>query len=1048
MLLSDISVKRPVFASVISLLLVVFGIVAFQRLALREYPRIDPPVVSITVNYPGAAANVVETRITQLVENRISGVEGIKYIQSTSEDGRSRVVLEFTVDRDIDAAANDVRDRVSGLLDNLPDEADPPDVWKANSDDNVIVWYTLSSPHMTGAELTDYAERYLVERFSVLDGVANVRVGGAQTYAMRIWLDRRAMAARGLTAGDVEQALRSENVELPAGNIESLDRQFTARLKRTFRTVEEFKGLVLGKGSDGYLVRLGDVARIERGAVESRTIFRGNGMPRIGLGITKQSVANTLDVANAAATLAEELNQSLPQGMVITRNYDSSVFIKAAIREVYVTLSIAIVLVVMMIYIFLGSFRATCIPALTVPVSLIASFIIVYALGFSINLLTLLALVLAIGIVVDDAIIVLENIVRRINETGETPLVAAYRGTRQVGFAVIATTIVLISVFVPITFLEGDLGRLFTEFAMTMASAILFSGLTALTMAPMLASKILKNKGTGHAGILVAFVDKIFKKLRWAYVRLLSTVLRRPAIVLTAFAALLITAFFVFQRVPFEYTPREDQGAFGIVVTGPEGASFSYMKEYIDEIERRLLPYLQKSGEIKTISVRAPRSYGTSSNFNSGQLMIMLNDWGERRSAFVIMDEIRKELNDLPGIRTSVVMRQGFTGGVSKPVRFVIAGGTYAQLAEWRDILLAKIRENNPGLIAIDWDYKETKPQLEVVIDYDRAAELGVTVTTIGRTMETMMGSRQVTTYIDDGEEYDVILEGEREDQRSKDTLENIYVRSERTGALIPLSNFVSIREFADSLTLNRYNRLRALTIEADLANGLVLGQALEYLENLARQHLPEEVVIDYKGLSLDYKKSTGSMLFVFVLGIMIVFLVLAGQFESYIHPLVIILTVPLAMFGGLVGLYFAGKTLNIYSQIGLLTLVGLAAKNGILIVEFANQMRDHGASFNRALLKSAQLRLRPILMTSLTAAAGAVPLILTGGAGSAARQTIGVVIFSGVLCATAFTIFVVPVAYSLLSRRTGSPKDIEKKLRIEEQLSSMNTEPKHELHI
>ncbi|MBM9536515.1 efflux RND transporter permease subunit [Desulfobulbus alkaliphilus] len=1032
MLLSDLSVKRPVFASVISLLLVAFGLVSFDRLALREYPRIDPPVVTIDVRYPGASASIVETRITQLVENRISGIEGINYIQSSSEDGRSRVILEFNINRDIDAAANDVRDRVAGLLNNLPDEASPPEVQKVNSDDDVVVWYSLSSPYMNGQELTDYARRYLAERFSVLDGVANVRIGGSQTYAMRIWLDRNAMAARGLTVSDIENALRAENIELPAGEIESIERQFTVRVERTFRTVEDFARLVLAKGQDGHLVRLSDVARVERGTVENRTMFRGDGLPRIGIGITRQSVANTLQVTDAAARLVEELNPTLPDGMVISRTFDSSVFIKAAIREVYVTLAIALTMVVVIIYLFLGNIRATLIPAVTVPVSLIATFSIIYAFGFSINLLTLLALVLAIGIVVDDAIIILENIIRRMQDYRETPLVAAYRGTREVGFAVIATTMVLISVFVPITFLQGDLGRLFTEFALTMAAAILFSSLTALSLSAMLGGHFLQQKN--HGGTPgPTIMHRHFKVIRHGYMRALSICIRRPVIVLVVFAALIATTLHVFRQIPFEYTPREDRGVFIVLVNGPEGATFAVMEEYMDEIERRLLTYTGDNGEISSMLVRAPRGFGNIARFNTGMAMVVLEDWGKRRPASVIMNEIRGRLNDLPDVQVAVVMRQGFTRSAAKPVQFVIGGGTYEQLASWRDILIEKIEKNNPGLIAVDWDYKETKPQLGVRIDYDRAAEAGVTVTTIGRTLETMMGSRRVTTYIDDGEEYDVILEGEREEQRSKTSMEHIYVRSSRTGALLPLANFITIEEFADSATLNRYNRVRAITIEANLVDTLPLGEALNYLENLVREHLPDTVRIDYKGESRDLKKSIGSMVFVFVLGIVVVFLVLSAQFESYLHPLVIILTVPLAMAGGLLGLHLTGKTLNIYSQIGLLTLIGLSAKNGILIVEFANQLRDRGASFNRALMKSAQLRLRPILMTGLTAAAGATPLILTSGAGAETRHVIGIVVFVGVLTATLFTIFVVPVAYSLISRYSGSPGDVAKRLQQEQ---------------
>lgn len=1034
MLLSDISVKRPVFSSVISLLLVAFGIVSYSRLSLREYPDIDPPVVSITVNYPGASANIIETRVTQVIENRISGVEGIDFIESSSEDGRARITLEFSVDRDIDAAANDVRDRVSGVADDLPDEADPPEIQKANSDDEVIVWYSLVSADKTVPELTDYAERYLVEHFSVMDGVANVRVGGAQTYAMRIWLDRKEMAARSITADDIEQALRAENVELPAGDIESEQRQFTVRIKRSFKEPEDFKNLVIGKGLDGYLIRLSDVARIEKGTVEDRVIFRGNGKPRVGIGISKQSTANTIDVAHAAAVMAERINKNLPEGMSLELSMDSSVFIEAAIHEVYVTLGIAILLVILMIYIFLGSIRATLIPAVSVPISLIATFSVIYALGFSINLLTLLALVLAIGIVVDDAIIVLENIVRRIDELKESPLVAAYRGTRQVGFAVIATTMVLISVFVPITFLEGDLGRLFTEFAITMAAAIGFSGLTSLTLSAMMASKILKSQ-PDNPNKLVVFLDERFKILRRKYIKALGSAIRRPLIVVAMMFFLFSGTIIIFSQLPSEYTPREDRGVFNIMVNGPEGASFAYMKDYIDEIERRLLPLTTPSGPIETLIVRSPRSFGTSASFNTAIIVAVLKDWSVRPPGIKVMNDVRAMLSDLPGIKVFPVMRQGFVAAAGKPVQFVIGGGTYAQLAQWRDILLAKISENNPGLVGIDWNYKETKPQLEILIDYDRAAELGVTVSQIGRTLETVMGSRRITTYIENGEEYDVIVEGKREDQKTRTNLENIYVRSSRSGALIPLASLVKIDEFADSTSLSRYNRVRAITIDADLAEGYTLGSALAYLETLVHENLPDEVIIDYKGQSQDYKYSQGSITFVFILGLLVVFLVLAGQFESYIHPLIIILTVPLAMAGGALGMYLWGGSLNIYSQIGLLTLVGLAAKNGILIVEFANQMRDEGVSFNRAIMKSSQLRLRPIMMTSLTAAAGAIPLIFTSGAGAETREIIGIVIFSGVLSAMIFTVFVVPVAYCLLARRTGSPLDVTRRLEKEEKV-------------
>ncbi len=1033
MILSDISITRPVLASVLSLLLVAFGLVSFDRLPLRQYPDTDPPIVSVETLYPGAAAIVVENRITQLIEDRIAGVEGIRSIESTSEDGRSQVTVEFGIDRDIDGAANDIRDRVSAVLDQLPRETEPPEIQKVDSNEDVIMWLNLSSDRMSVPELTDYARRYLVDRFSVLDGVARVRVGGNQVFAMRIWLDRDALAARAMTVTDVEEALRAENLELPAGEVESIDRQFSVRVSRAFNTADDFARLVLTRGEDGYLVRLGDVARVERGTEEDRTFFRGNGVPMVGIGIIKQSTANTIAVADAAKAEVERVNPALPEGMNIAQSYDTSVFIKSAIREVYKTLGIAIALVVLVIFVFLGSLRTTLVPAVTVPVSIVATFSVLLALGFSLNILTLLALVLAIGLVVDDAIVVLENIHRRMDEYGETRLVAAYRGTRQVGFAVIATTIVLAAVFVPIAFLRGDLGRLFAEFALTMVAAVLFSSFVALSLSSMLASQVLPEVHTAkpdHAS-LAQRVDRAFKWVQRAYVRVLGVLLHQRWIVLLSLIATLAGALWLFERIPQEYTPKEDRGAFFIMVNGPEGASHAYMKTYMDEIERRLLPYSER-GEVNRVLVRTPRSFSNTATFNTGMVILVLNDYAQRRSAWVIMDEIRAALADLPGVRAFPIMRQGFGGRTQKPIQFVIGGGTYEELAVWRDTLLAQIEQDNPGLTGIDWDYKETKPQLQVEIDYDRAADLGVTVSTIGRTLETMLGSRKVTTYLEGGEEYDVILEGERDAQRTPGSLDNLYVSSSRSDALIPLGNLVKIRESADSQSLNRFNRLRAITIEANLTEDLALGDALAYLERTAREHLPERVQIDYKGQSRDFRSSNEGVLFVFALGIVIVYLVLAAQFESWIHPLVIMLTVPLAMAGALLGLWVSGQTLNIYSQIGLIMLVGLSAKNGILIVEFVNQLRDQGEEFSAALLEASSVRLRPILMTGITTAAGAIPLLLSSGAGAETRAVIGTVILAGVLSATFFTLFVVPVAYDLLARRTGSPGDVKRRLERE----------------
>ncbi|UXI03321.1 efflux RND transporter permease subunit [Photobacterium sp. TY1-4] len=1024
MILTDLSVKRPVLGSVISLLLITFGLVAYQMLPLREYPNIDPPVVTVSTNYRGASAAIVESRITQVVEDQVSGLAGIRNISSQSSDGRSTVTLEFGIGRDIDAAANDVRDRIAGLINTLPDEADPPEVEKAAGNSEVIMWLNLVSDRLNTLELTDYAQRYLVDRFSVIDGVANIRIGGGKNYALRIWIDRQKLAARGLTVADVEAALRSDNVELPAGSLESQQRQFSIRTQRSFVAPEDFAQLVVGSGTDGYLIRLGDVARVALAAEEERITFRGNTQDMIGIGITRQSTANTLAVANAANALVDQLNPTLPEGMEIKRSYDSSVFIQASIDEVYKTLLIALCLVVLVIYLFLGSVRAMLIPALTLPVSLIGSFIVLFALGYTINLLTLLALLLAIGIVVDDAIVMLENIHRRI-ELGEPPLKAAFLGARQVSFAIIATTVVLVSVFLPIGFLQGDLGKLFREFSVAMSAAVILSSLVALTLSPMMGSKLMRQ--VAKEPWLVTMMSSLLARVTAAYRRALVQWIRRPAWVAGIIMVALAGSALLASRIPSEFAPREDRGAMFIIVNGPQGASFEFMQPYMSEIEHRLMP-LVEAGEIKRLLVRAPRGWGRLEDFSNGFAIVVLEDWAQRRSAGAITRDIQQRLADLAGVRAFAVMRQPFGRGVGKPLQFVLGGGSYAELARWRDILLEEAAKN-PGLTGLDHDYKETKPQFRVAIDRDRAGDLGVSLRDIGQTLESMLGSRLVTTYQWHGEEYDVVVEGQRERQNTAADLSNLYVRSARTGALIPLSSLITVTEFADAPQLNRYNRVRAITIEANLADDYTLGEGLAYLNELTRQLLPPDAVVNYKGPSQDYQDASTSVLFVFLLALVVVFLVLAAQFESYIHPFVIMLTVPLATFGALLGLYFTDQSLNIYSQIGIIMLVGLAAKNGILIVEFANQLRDQGEAFEQAIIDAAAARLRPILMTAVTTAAGAVPLILATGAGAETRLVIGIVVLVGISVATVFTLLVIPVVYSQLARRTHSPEFVARQL-------------------
>ncbi len=1024
---SDLSIRRPVFATVMSLLLIVLGVMAFSRLTLRELPAIDPPIVSVDVNYPGASAAVVETRITQVLEDSLSGIEGIETIQSNSRNGRAGVTLEFTLERDIEAAANDVRDAISGIADRLPQEADPPEVEKADSDSDTVIWLNMSSTNMDSLQLSDYAERYVVDRLSSLDGVAQVRIGGQQRYAMRIWLDSAAMAARGITASDVEAALRAENVELPAGRIESANRDFTLRVARDYVEPQDFAQIPIRTGADGYVVRIGDIAQVELASAERRAYYKSNGEPNIGLGIIKTSTANALDVTRAARAQAEEIQKTLPEGTDIFVAFDDTLFIEASIERVYWTLAEAIALVLIVIWLFLGSLRAALIPALTVPVCLIAAFIPLYLFDYSINLLTLLALVLSIGLVVDDAIVVLENIQRRA-DLGEPRLVAARRGTRQVAFAVIATTTVLVAVFLPVGFMEGNTGRLFRELSVALAGAVALSAFVALTLTPMMASKLVRphseEKSTRVNRWVNARLDGVTRRYRGLLERNVERHWLFAALMLAAVAA----TWGLVKWVPSELAPAEDRGAFFISIQGPEGAGFDYTVGQVQQVERVMAQHAGEGRAIRRYNTRAPGGWGASEEMHTGNVIVFLQDWNEReQSTAEVADSLRADLGQLTGVQAQPRVGGGLVGSRGQPIQIVLGGPEYAEIAQWRDTMMARM-EDNPGFFSVDSDYKETRPQMRVQIDRQRAADLGVSVTEIGRALETMMGSRQVTTFVQDGEEYDVIVQAGRDGRASPADLSAIEVRS-RDGALVPLSNLVTLTELAEAGSLNRFNRLRAITISAGLAPGYTMGEALEFLNSTVEQELPEYAQIDWKGESREYQKAGGAVLLTFTLALLVVYLVLAAQFESFIHPLVIMLTVPLGVLGALIGLAVTGGTLNLFSQIGIVMLVGLAAKNGILIVEFANQLRDEGRSVHQAIVESAGVRLRPILMTSIATIAGALPLVLAGGPGSASRATIGVVVIAGVAFSTLLSLFVVPVFYTLLAPYTRSPNAVAQKL-------------------
>jgi len=1023
--ISEFCVRRPVFATVLSALLVIFGLVALDRLPLREYPDINRPVVSIETTYRGASANVVENKITQVIEDRIAGIEGVLKIESDSRDERSSIRIEFDVERDIDAAANDIRDRISRVLQQLPPEADPPQIAKSDSTAEAVMFLSFNSEKMTELEVTDYAERYILDRLSTVPGVARASLSGARRAAMRIWIDRQSLAARSLTVNDIESALRRENIELPAGRIESIQREFSLRTEVGLDNEDDFRNLVIGKGPEGHLVRLGEVAQVRLEAENDRSLFRTNGRAGVGIGIEAQSKANVLALVQSVRAEVDRIQVDLPEGAAIVVNVDNGVAIEAALREVLIAVIFAFVSVLVVIYGFLGTLRTTIIPAVTIPVSVIAGFMAVYALDYSINVLTLLGIVLAIGLVVDDSIVVLENIHRRA-ELDEPQMVAAIRGSREIGFAVIATTLTLVAVFVPISFLPGDVGRLFREFGLTLAAAVLFSALVALTLTPMLASRLPPERDMKH-GRFAQAVDRFFKKLAEIYERRLRQLNRRPLLIVSSVLGLSLLGMLTFRAIPEEFAPSADVGRIFITLQAPEGSSFEYTAEYGRKLEA-IVSKQMEFGDIQRVSLRVPGGWGGGGEVTTARVIIVLKPWNERdRSAQDIAGALRKELGSLPGVRATTILPGALRGGFGSPVQAVIGGPDYESLAKWSDQLVA-LAEKNPGLTGVESNYRPRKPQIKVAIDRDRAADLGVSLQTVGRTLETMLGSRIVTTFIDRGREYNVVLQGRPDERATTTDLTNLQVRSDRSGELVPLASIVRLTETASATELSRFNRLRAVEIRANLAEEYTMGEAVKWFEDTVREELPAGATLMWDGESADYVRSGGQLWITLLFAVVIVFLVLAAQFESFVHPAIIMVTVPLAMLGAVFGLKVHGLSINIFSQIAVVMLIGIAAKNGVLIVEFANQLRDRGKEFHEAIIEASVTRLRPVLMTSLCTAFGAIPFLLATGAGAEQRSPIGVVVFYGTIVSVFLTLFVVPAVYSLVARRT-KPSDYTTRL-------------------
>ena len=1031
MFLSDISVRRPVLAIVASLLIIVFGAVAFTTLPLRELPDIDRPTVTVTTTYRGAAAEIIDTRITKPIEDQLSGVEGLDLIRSQSRDGRSQISVDFKLTRDIEDAANDVRNAVARAQRLLPDEIDPPIVSKADADSDPVIWLGLTAPGLSRMELTDFATRFIVDRFSNLDGVANANIIGGLTPSMRIWINPDALAARDLTIGDVKAALTRENVDLPAGYVEGKERDYAVRLNRNYKTAAEFERLPIGRAGIEGDVRLGDVARVEEAPDDLRRIVRSNGEEILGITITRQSNANSLDLARAVRAQVKAVAPTLPAGMDLIITVDNTDFVDAAVKEVYVTLIVAVLLVVLVIYLFLGTVRAALVPAAVIPVCVMGAFAVLAIFGFSINLLTLLALVLSIGLVVDDSIIVLENVQRRV-DSGEPRLIAAERGSRQVAFAVLATSLVLVTVFMPLLFVGGYVGKLFVELAITIAGVVMISAFCALTLSPMMSSLLLRPVAPGGGNAVIRRTESLLEGVRKSYLTSLSAALNKKWLVVFGFVGALILGGLLVRATPSELLPKEDRGALFFQYLAPEGTGFAVTARETVQIERAV-DALREKGEVSNMTVAIPGNNNLGVNaYNQALGRIILTDWDEReRSAAEITDDLNKSLSQSTS-GTFRVRQAGALqapGGGAEDVSITLSGAEYADIMPVAQKVLDAIRPL-PNFVRPRIDFDSTNPRVIARVDRERAAAMGVSTATIGETLETLMGSTQLGTYASNGEEYDVILQADRPQRSAIGDMDGIYVRSDRTGALSPIANFVTFENTGAAATLPRLNRLRSVTIGAGLPANTPIGPSLKIMEDAAREAIGDSpIIIDYQGAAKQYKESSGALLFTFAFALLIVYLTLAAQFESFVHPAVIMLTAPLAVAGGAFGLFMLDGTLNIYSQIGFVILIALATKNGILIVEFANQLRDEGHDIRSAVLEASQMRLRPILMTSIATMAGALPLVLAHGAGSESRVAIGVVIVFGVGIATMFTLLVVPVAYDFAARFTKSPERIKREI-------------------
>ena len=1001
MMISDLSIRRPVLTSMLAVALVLFGVLGYVNLSVREYPDVDAPVISVSTFLRGANPRVMESAVTDILEEELSTVPGLRTLTSSSAEQFSNITLEFTLDRDIETVAQDVRDKVSRVRDRLPDDIEEPVIAKEDADAQPFYWMALTSDTYNLLQLSDIGDRLVKPRLQTITGVGRAQVFGERRLSMRVWVSPSELAARGLTVQDIAEAIRSRNVEVPAGRIESDRREFTVRSMGELKTPDEFGGIVVSN-TQGQMIRLKDVARVELGPEDERSTLRYNQVPAVAIGVVRQSKANLVEVADGIKAELPAIQAALPSGVKLTEAFNGAVFVKRSIQEAEETLLIAGALVVLIIFVFLRNLRATVIPALAIPTSIVATFGVMYFLGFSINNLTLLALTLAIGIVVDDAIIVLENAYRHQEELKEDPQTAAVNGTREIAFAVIATTISLIAVFTPLAFLQGNTGRLFNEFGIAVAGAVAVSGFVALTLTPMLCARILRVPP--RHGPLYQKLERGFEALASGYKRALAWSVAHRRITVGASGLIIVAAVFIFRALEREFVPPEDRGFFFTIVIAPEGSSLGYTDGYTKQVEAILGRTKDIEGSFGLVGAFGPVSQGI--------VFSRLNDWSDRdRSVQDIINEVQGQFFGIPGVFAFANNPPAF--GWGSPLQFVVRHPDFDSLTKGMAVLTQRAATIN-GLINIDTDLKINKPELNVTFDRDRAEDLGVPIRDIAGTLGTMLGGGRVSTFTMNNKLYDVMVQLAPEERATPSDMSGLYVRGNEN-QLVQLSAVARVTETVGPQGLNHFNRVRSFTLSAGLAPGFTLGAALDSLNRVAREILPAGSTIELAGESRELEESGSALYFAFGLALVVVFMVLASQFESLLHPLTVLLAVPLAVTGALATLLIAGSTLNLYSQIAMVLLIGLVTKNSILLVEYANQLQARGLSTIDAILESGRVRLRPILMTSVATIMGALPIALGLGAGSASRRPLGYAIVGGLLFSTVLTLFLVPAVYVML---------------------------------